>query len=511
MKRYINPKTARILVVLAWICTGAGSCKKFLDQKPVSLITTENAYTTAANIEAALNGAYSSFMGYDYYQWEFVEQSDVRSDNAYAGGSGDHDFLQLDLGTISNANGAVYRDWKQLYASIAKCNVVIDNIVNVTDPALTDARRAQIIGEASFLRAFHYYQLVKYWGAVPLEKHSNSTDPSVIRISRSSDTAVYNFIAEDLTTAVTNLPDAYGDPSIDKVRATRGSANALLAKIWAQRRDRDYTKVLQYCNAVTGSPAGYGLLTNYADLFDGAHPYNQESIMEISYVGGTPQGCWGAELFYPTHDGSGNVPSDAWQRYCVPSKTLVNAYDLAGDQIRKNANISFEIAPWADENWNPCGDAATPIPFNVKQKHPNNWNSGDHVYLLRLADILLLKAEAQNETGDLGGAITTLKLVRDRVGLPLLSPGSQTEMRSAILNERQLELAFEAQRWDDLVRYGVAVTVMNNLQENKYTCKGGTAGSPIPLNYNMTDQKLVLPIPLLELQANPSLTQNAGY
>lgn len=130
------------------------ACHKFLDLKPVSLITTENAYTTAANIEAALTGAYSSFMGYDYYQWEYVEQSDVRSDNAYAGGGGDPFFLQLDLGNISNSNAVVQRDWTQLYASIAKCNIVIDNIVNVTDPALTPTRRAQIIGKLLFYVPF---------------------------------------------------------------------------------------------------------------------------------------------------------------------------------------------------------------------------------------------------------------------------------------------------------------------------------------------------------------------
>lgn len=512
VKNRVGGKTRRTLVLLFLpALIGMGGCKKFLDLKPTSAITTDNAYTTAANIEAALNGAYSSFMLYDYYQWEFVEQSDVRSDNAYAGGSMDHDFLQLDLNTISNASGLVYRDWTQLYASVAKCNVVIDHIGDVTDPALTDDRRAQIIGEASFLRAFHYYQLVKLWGAVPLEKHSNSTDPSVIRISRSSDTAVYNFIASDLETAVQDLPDTYGSSSVDKVRATKGAANALLAKIWAQRKDRDYTKVLQYCNAVISSSEGYSLLTNYADLFDGNHPYNAESIMEIPYVGNTPQGCWGAELFYPTHDDNGNVPSDAWQRYCVPSKTLVQAYDNAGDVNRKNANISFELAPWADENWNPCGDASTPIPFNVKQKHPNNWNSGDHVYLLRLADIILLKAEAQNETGDLAGAIQTLQQIRSRAGIASVSPASTEDMRQVLLTERQMELAFEAQRWDDLIRYGVAVQTMNNLQEVKYTCDSGTPGQPISLSYNMTDNKLVLPIPLLEIQANPSLTQNPSY
>ena len=508
-KHFIQINITILILVLSF-----SSCKKFLDLKPVSAITTENAYTTAPNIEAALNGAYSSFMGTNYYQWQFIELSDMHSDNAYNGGSGDATFLPIDLLNIpSDNNGCIYLAWQELYASIAKCNVVIDNVVNVTDPALTDQRRKQIIGEASFLRAFHYYQLVKQWGGVPIEKHSNSTDPSVIRIPRSADTAVYNFIVADLAVALNNLPDTYdgADGSTNKVRATKGAANALLAKVWAQRPDRDYNKVLQYCNDVINSPAGYALMANYADLFDGNHPFNEESIIEIPYVAGTPQGCWGTELIYPTHQDDGTISSSQWQRYCVPSKTLVNAYTAAKDTIRENAKISFEYAPWPDINWNPCGDPTVKIPFDVMQKNPDNYAGGDHVYLLRLADIILLKAEAQNELGDMGDAVTTLNQVRSRVHLGGTIATSQAAMRTAILTERQLELSFEAQRWDDLVRSGTVVTVMNNLNESNYSCNNGTPSTPTPINYNMNAQKELLPIPLLELQANLNLTQNPGY
>jgi hypothetical protein len=130
---------------------------------------------------------------------------------------------------------------------------------------------------------------------------------------------------------------------------------------------------------------------------------------------------------------------------------------------------------------------------------------------MRLADIILLKAEAQNETGDLAGAAQTLKLVRDRAGLGPANAGSKEAMRDIILTERQMELAFEAQRWDDLIRSGKAVSVMNGLQEKKYTCDNGAPSQPIAIPINMTTQKLVLPIPLLEIQANPSLTQNPSY
>ncbi|WP_313263190.1 RagB/SusD family nutrient uptake outer membrane protein [Sphingobacterium sp.] len=496
------------------------SCKKFLDLQPTSTVTSENAYLTGDNIEKALNGAYNSFIGNgtrpgsnaNYYQWEMILQTDIRSDNAHAAGGGEIDFAQIDYNTITNTNEMVRRDWEELYGAISKCNIVIDNVDKVTDPTFSDERRKQILGEASFLRAFHYYQLVKLYGGVPLEKHSNSTDAEVLRIKRSTVEEVYDFIDSDLQVALNNLPDGFGQPSIDKVRATKGAANALLTKIWAQRPDRDYNKVLQYANAVITGKGGYQLLQNYADLFDGKHNYNSESIIEIPYIAGSPNlSCWGGAFFFPDLDENGKINENEWRRYGTPSKDLVEAYDNAGDTERKNANIWFYSVPWADEFWNPCGDAETEIPFNVKQKHANSFQSGDHFYLLRLADIILLKAEAQNALGNTADALNTVNIIRHRAGLSDLSGVSSSALKTIILNERRLELAFEGQRWDDLNRYGTTVDVMNKLNEIKFTCDNGQQSNPTLIKYNFNQNSLLLPIPLLELQANPSLTQNPGY
>ncbi len=122
-----------------------------------------------------------------------------------------------------------------------------------------------------------------------------------------------------------------------------------------------------------------------------------------------------------------------------------------------------------------------------------------------------MKAEAQNELGDLAGSLVTIKQIRDRVGLPLLTATSKADMKTKILNERRLELAFEGERWYDLVRAGVCTTVMNSLNEVKYTCGGGTQSAPISISYNCTNDKLLCPIPQLERDTNPNLTQNPGY
>jgi starch-binding outer membrane protein, SusD/RagB family len=495
-----------IVYALILISTVLSSCQKFLTDAPQSSLTSGNAYTSASDVENALAGCYN-ILYTDYYQWENVMLSDNRSDNAYPGGGGEDTFVNEDQFNIPPSNSHCYNFWwGQPYQGIARCNILLEKISNVEDTKLEiNNRRQQIIGEASFLRAFNYYQLVKLFGGVPIELQSNTADPSVTRKPRSTETEVYDQIVKDLQVALDYLPDSFGDPSVDKVRATKGAANALLAKVWAQRSDRDYSKVLAYCNAVLTSSAGYALEPNYSELFDGVNYLNNEAILVIPFIEGNwSVSNWGVELFL--------APEDGWQKYCVPSKDLVNAYVNEGDEIRLESNIIFmKEIPWADENWSPCGNAADSVPFNYKQKHPAGWASGDNYYLLRIGDIVTLKAEAQNELGDLDGAKETLNLVRSRVNLPDVVAATKEEMKTKILHERRLELAFEAQRWDDLVRAGVATDVMTALEEYKYTCNDGTPSDPIRINYNVDHNHWLMPIPQSEIDANPNLEQNDGY
>src|SRR5690606_26751056 len=139
-------------------------------------------------------------------------------------------------------------NWSQLYNAIAKTNVVLAKIPEITDPKIDiNNRRSQILGEAAFLRAYHYFQLVTLWGGVPLILEPvASTDPAETQKPRNTEDEVYAQIISDLEFALDNrLPDSYGaDASVNKARATRGAANSLLAKAYAQMPNRDYAKVL---------------------------------------------------------------------------------------------------------------------------------------------------------------------------------------------------------------------------------------------------------------------------
>lgn len=472
------------------------SCKKSLDLQPISDATVNNSYSTASQAEAALAGAYNTFTSSDYYIWDNIFTSDVRSDNHYAGGD-NPDFFQYDNLRLTATNSKVYTDWSNLYNGILKANTVIQRIPAITDPRLTAERKAQIIGEAKFLRAYHYFQLVKGWGGVPLVTVPvSTTEPADINTPRSSVTDVYNQIITDLTDAVAALPDTYGsDASVNKARATKGAANALLAKVYAQKPDRDYNKVLTYADAVITSPAGYALVS-FSELFDGNHYNNNESILEAQF-NGTTIGNWSPSLLLPP-----SITNTTWRKFITPSQDLAKAFDSEGDVVRKSQTMLFEKAPWVDEYWSATVNGNVPFPY--KQRNLTNGNSTSRQYMLRLADIILLKAEALNALGRTEDARIALNPIRKRAGLGDTPAASQTDMALTIEKERRLELAQEGQRWDDLVRYGRAETVMNALNETNLV-----TGQKI--NYNMTKDKELLPIPQTELNRNPVLTQNPGY
>lgn len=495
-------KKTRIMktkIYISVLCLAAvlPSCDDYLDLKPLSVTTSENAYTTANDAEAALVGAYDSF-SQEYYIWDNVLFNDVIADNYYAGGDNPEIYAIEDL-TITPTNSRLFNNWSQIYNAIAKANAVLAKVPEITDPQIdVGGRRNQILGEASFLRAYHYFQLVKMWGGVPLiTQPVSSTNPSETQVARASADEVYEQIIRDLDYAVANLPHSYSDDaSVNKARATKGAANALLAKVYAQKSTPDYNKVLEYADAVISSPAGYALLGDFAHLWDGNHYNNSESIMEVQFVGST-EANWGPQLLLPP-----SISGDTWRKFVVPSKDLVKAFDDEGDIVRKNATILFENAPWSDEFWSV--DVGGSVPFAYKWKSANGWASTNRQYLLRLADIILLKAEALNELGRTEDAREEIDRIRDRAKLSPTTAANQAEMRLAIEKERRLELAQEAQRWDDLRRYGRAVDVMNSL--NEIDLRTNTRKV-----YDMNDDKQLLPIPQSERNRNPKLSQNDGY
>lgn len=487
-------KIRHISFVLGMAALMAQSCSDFLNLEPESqsiAVTNTSAdsvlYHSADELEAALAGVYGDFKN-EYYQLDYFVNGDAQADDAYAGGDNPANF-QIDDYRLDATNTNVSRDWAYLYATIGKANSVINNAGKVNDPALTAQRKAEILGEASFIRAFMYFQLVQLWGDVPLQLTTVKSISAanleeiypILFPERQPQEEVYRQIVSDLETALANVRTT----APHKGFATKGAVNAVLAKVYAAQAPQNWDKVKSYCDAVIGG--GYSLLADYNQLWDNNNENSAEAIFEINYNGGITDGNWGTKIFRGLD----------WKKFNLPSNDLVRAFDNENDVIRKDASVVFldVSGKWSDAHW-----PQTHYPF-INKYHNFNEGSAQNYIFIRLADILLLKAEALNETGDVAGAAALVNQIRSRVNLPNTTAADQLAMRLAIEKERRLELAFEGHRWYDLKRTGRAIAVMN----------AATGANNENLGYNLTDNRLVWPIPQAELDKNSKLVQNEGY
>ncbi|MCK9206205.1 MAG: RagB/SusD family nutrient uptake outer membrane protein [Salinivirgaceae bacterium] len=469
------------------------SCEDFLDRKPISdgiFIDNTNdsiLYKSASEIEAALAGVYADFKN-EYFELDYFVNGDAQSDDCYAGADNPANF-QIDDYKIDATNSNVSRDWGYLYSTIGKANLVINNAEKVPDPALTDNDKLQIKAEASFIRSFMYFQLVQLWGDVPLQLKEVTTISAenldeiypLLFPPRNSTEDVYAQITADLEFA---LPYVETEAT-NKGYVTKGAVNTLLAKVYATQEPHDWVKIEKYCNDVIAG--GYSLLENYDELWDNSIENSSESIFEINYEGTSSDANWGASMFRGTD----------WKKFNIPSNDLVRAFEEEGDDIRKNSTIVFDDVTglWSDAHW-----PQNNYPFVNKYRIYSSPSSQNYI-LFRLADVLLLKAEALNEQGDVSGAGALVNQIRDRVDLANTPADTYDEMKLAIEKERRLELAFEGHRWYDLKRTGRSIEVINNVTDE----------DEVSLGYQLTENRLLWPIPQSELDKNTKLVQNPGY
>jgi hypothetical protein len=303
---------------------------------------------------------------------------------------------------------------------------------------------------------------------------------------------VYRQIVKDLNTAL----EPGGAPAINnanKFVLSRTLANGLLAKIYAEKEIRDYDKVIQYCTEVEKDVT---LVPKYGDLFDMnssntdlKNRNTSESIFEITFAGGGNWITWMCGIDLATSSSKYD-----WKKWFTPSRDLVNAFDAQKDTERKNQTIVRAAVEWS------LHYPAKDYPFMYK------YRSKYHSFIkMRLADILLLKAEALVEQNKLAEAAAIVNTIRTRAKLANLTTdiaSSKEKLADAVLNERRLELAFEGHRWFDLVRTGKIFSVMNTLNSRD--------SGRLPMN-EITEEKTVLPIPQPQIDKNPSMIQNPGY
>ena len=436
----------------------------------------------------------------EHWYLDLLLIADAHADNAYGGTTG-AEVIPFENNALDASNSVLTRDWSRYLEDVARANRLLVNIDSVQDASLTAPERAQYKAEAKIFRALVYFDMVRIWGDVPVitTEAPDITAENIEAVydeyfpAQSPEEVVYRQIEQDLLEALPDAPDV--NPS-DKTIFTKSVARAMLVKVYAEKPIRDYGKVIQYADELAAD--GFDLVADLSDLFDtntartdAKRRNTEESILEAQFFPGS--GNWVTWMF--GRDLSNYDNSFTWAKWVTPSRDLIRAYQQEGDQKRYEQAIVYYETTWS--NYYPANN----YPFMYKIRSAQN-----SIIKLRYADILLLKAEALIATSDLEGAATIIDRIRQRVGLarlPTATRTNQNAMVDALLKERRLELAFEGQRWFDLVRLDKVESVMNAV----YAKDEGRLSQ----TYEFNNTSYRLPIPQSAIDQNPKLVQNPGY
>lgn len=429
------------------------ACTDLLDVEPTDAVSADEAINDKVGVERAITGSYNALQLVGSYGRNQILVSDLPADNLRWSGT-TQEYSQIDLNEIAADNGTVDGMWAAGYDGINRVNNVLYQIPGISD--LSDDERNIFTGEALFLRALFHFNLAGFFGGVPI-KTMPTLDLSNLDQARNSHEEVYNQVIADLVQAEGLLP-----AEMPVGHASAFSATALLARVYLSQfqltGNASYAALALESADKVINEGGYSLMESYADLF--IPDPNSESIFEVVYDAQNSNRL--AQYFFPR---------SLTGRYEVaPTEELIESYE-EGD-VRLDASIAID-----EENY----------PYGIK--YTDITAGTDRVYVLRLAEMYLVRAEARAySNGDIGLIKSDLDIIRSRAGLPAITAEDYPSLKLAIENERRHEFAFEGQRWEDLVRTGRAATVMGI--EQKYT---------------------LFPIPLSEMQTNNLMTQNPGY
>lgn len=490
----MKSKFIKYFALLALLIGSGSSCSDdFAERVPPYSIDSENYFNSKADYENALIAAYDLL----HATYVNVLLGEIASDNTLCGGGNAVDvpgFQQVDDMTHTSTNANLKNIWDWMFAGVNRCNYVLE-FKDKTD----FEGKEQILAQARFLRAYYHFELVKWFGGIPIKGDKRFTAGDETSIPRSSVEEVYAAIEADLVYAIDNLST---DPNQPKGRVTVGAAQALLGKAYLYQKK--YVQAAEAFENVISGP--YALVNDYASIFEHSGENNIESVFEIQYT--DAQGA----SFDCLQCSEGNVAVgfngvrtysgplyDSGYSFNVPTQETFDSFE-PGDS-RRDVSI-LDIEAWAADTGATYGTGYEHTGYfnrkyiprqgdqnlgDDKLTNPNNYRS------IRFADVLLMAAEAYSAGGlNDARARELLNLVRRRAFGDTnhditASGGALTEF---ILEERRHELVGEGHRFFDLVRTG--------------------QGSKIPgFSANKNE---VFPIPIEEIQfSNGNWQQNQGY
>ncbi len=429
------------------------SCKKFLDVQPQLQVDQSEAIINAGTAATAVNGLYNTLASTNYYGSNFQALSYLSAGDVQWTGS-QSDPSEITKHLTSATNGYVQSAWTAIYRTISSANYIIAKVPAVTDPLLTTATRNQYLGEAYFVRALAYFDLGRGWGGVQLILSPTNTPTDNTGIPRSSLADTYAQVLKDLNAAEPLLP-----ATVNRNRATQRTVWALKARLYLYTKQ--WALAEEYASKVISDTQNYTLVTPYSAFFANNAVATNESVFVLAYTTSNTNG----------HSNWWLPPALGGRREWAPSDALVALLNNAAIGGNRNALIAQTAPP--GNLWYGKLYYRTPL-------------GTDPAYVIRIAELYLIRSEARAQQGNITGtnsALSDLNAVRNRAGVPAATASNLNDILMALEKERQVEFAFEADRWFNLVRTDRAQTVLSLPDKHLYLF-------PIPYNETLVDPQL---------------------
>jgi len=523
-----------------------GACGDHLTEVPYSFVSPQNFYRNADDALAALSGAYDGFqadvdaLGVDdteYYGRHFWMLADYPTETMTLRLGATNERTMPDIFTVTPSHNYVIGIWQSAFHAVNRANSVISNVPGIT--AMDAALRDRIVAEAKFLRAYHYFNLVRLFGGVPLylEETRSLED---LRRPRATQAEVYQAIIADLETAVPALPARYTGRDVGRV--TSGAARALLAKAYLQYGAvggggaAAFTQAERWAREVVNS-AQYSLLASYAAVFSQTNENNAEVIFDIQNTRAAGAGGHMCDQYAPRP-----LPSQSDFPWCDSQNPSFGVewpfyYSYHADDTRRAATwlLTYTKKSGATVTWDSTQAAVnayghfSPVPHKYMDKVPGSQDGAEepNFILIRYADVLLSLAEAINENaGPTEEARGLVNQVRRRAGVPEIPTGlSKAQMKDAIFLERRWELAGEGHGHFDSQRHwawakarieqfstAAARSFWNRPRVPSSCSSCIPRDSSVPkVTLSLDDNDRFYPIPSEAISVNPLLVQNPGY
>jgi hypothetical protein len=459
----------RKICIAALILLNFTGCKKFLDEKPISNLIEQTYYENTEQVETGVIACYDGLQ--KVYDIEF-KLTEIRADNT-SGVSLEGDWGAIKFFRDAPSNFFLLDYWQRAYNTIARCNLVLKYINNVSDPV----KKRNFEGEAKFIRSLMYFNLVRLYGDVPLLTESIKFD-DFEKFKRISKAEIYTQIKKDLLTSVDYCPSAW--PTAQVARVTKGASQALLANAYLTLKEYENAKVQLTPLLGTNFKGGtYALNPSYSAIFSITSEMSKEILFAVRYKASANGEGNSFSYEYSNNGDARNVKAS------TPYQALFEAND-----VRKATTFN----------------AANGLCTKFLDATAPQRDAGNDFPVIRFADVLLMYAEASNEllASPNIDVLGPLNEVRARaVASQYTTLSTKEAAREAIFKERKLEFGFENSRWYDLVRMDQASTISIL---NAYLTSTGNPNITVPAF------RLIFPIPQTEIDLSKgNLKQSPGY